>query len=120
MDSTVAKPADQPQRQLSDVRPVMARGDRLISENREYRAGIAGCVDRARRAMGWNIDQLAGHCGVDRDPSQVGRWCRGTERPPFDVLLAIDHYGEELLLELAAFKGARITRRVEFPERRSA
>jgi transcriptional regulator with XRE-family HTH domain len=98
----------------------MATGDRLFQERRDFRAGIGACVDRARRAMGWNIDELAAKCGGDRDVSQVGRWCRGTERPQFDVLLGIEEYGDELLIELAAFRGARILRRVEFPERRRA
>lgn len=120
-NSTVAKHVQATQRPLSEMgRPVMAKADLRMSEIRDFRAGIGACVDRARRAMGWNIDELAAACGGDRDASQVGRWCRGTERPQFDVLLGIEGYGDELLIELASFCGARISRRVEFPERRRA
>lgn len=98
-------------------RPVMAKAELRFPEIREFRSEIGQCVDRARRTLGWNLDEFAQRCGTDRDPRQVARWCAGTERPQFDVLLAIDEYGEELLIELARMRGARISRRVEFVER---
>ncbi len=97
----------------------MAKADLRYAEKREFRSEIGQCVERARFAMGWNLDQLAQACGTDRDPRQVARWCAGTERPQFDVLLAIDGYGEELLIELARMRGARILRRVEFGDRQA-
>jgi len=95
-------------------KPVMAKADLRFAEKREFRAEIGQCVERARHQMGWNLDQLAQACGGDRDPRQVARWCAGSERPQFDVLLAIPFFGEELLIELARMRGARIIRRVEF------
>lgn len=102
------------------MHPRMAKADVRKPETVEFRAAIGACVERARFAMGWNLDQLAHACGGDRDPRQVARWCDGKERPQLDVLLPIPDYGELLILELGRFMGARITTRMEFAERRRA
>lgn len=98
----------------------MAKARLRKAEIDDMRAGIGRCVERARQIVGWNLDELATRC--DRDARQVQRWCKAEERPQFEVLLAIvdEDFGDVLLLELLRLRGARITQRIELPDRRSA
>lgn len=97
----------------------MAKARVRFSDVAAFRVDIGRCVERARLAMGWNLEQFAQACG-DKDARQVQRWCTGQDRPQFDVLLAIHGYADELLIELARMHGARVYTRVEFPDRRTA
>lgn len=127
MSHTVASPSGGAHRVFPEMgRSVMAKAElaRLRkAEIDEIRSGIGRCVTRARQIVGWNLEELTQRCGTDlepRDPRQVQRWCEGRERPQFDVLLAISEsdFGNVLLVELLRFRGARITQRIELPDRR--
>lgn len=84
----------------------MLKADLRKAETDDFRAGIGRAVDEARRAAGWNLDELAHALG--RDPRQVARWISGAERPQFDALLAIPELRGSLIVALA-----RLTSEIE-------
>lgn len=60
---------------------------------------IGGCLDFARRYIGWNLDQLAD--ALKRDSKQVGRWIRGEERTQVDVVLCVPQLHGPFVIALA-------------------
>lgn len=81
-------------------------------EVEEKRLRIGRCLDRARQALGWNLDELADAIsavkGQDFDPRQAGRWLNGVERMQLDVLLAIEPLWPHLLVQLASLSPGEI------------
>lgn len=76
------------------------------AEPDDFMAEIGRCLDVARRANGWNLDQLA--CKLPppekadkRDPRQVQRWIDGKERCQLDVVFAVPALREPFVIALA-------------------
>lgn len=77
-----------------------AKAGLALGDERENRAAIGACIDRARKALDWNLDELADRTKKDR--AQLSRWIAGTERPQFDALMAAgDEFWCELVTRLA-------------------
>lgn len=83
----------------SEMRPKPAKADLRKAENVEFHAVIGACIDRARLAVGWNLNEFAD--AVRRDTRQVKRWIDGVERPQFDALFAVAVLRGPLVIELA-------------------
>lgn len=85
--------------QLVGAHPQMLRVD--IEHNpqklAELRLEIGQSIARAFEAMGIT-QQEAAHLMHYRDQGTVSRWCRGTERPLFDKLFALEGFEEAWLL----------------------
>jgi ribosome-binding protein aMBF1 (putative translation factor) len=93
-------------RVLADVKPVMAKATVRLSEVRNFQAEIGACLNAARNALGWNLDELAHALG--KDARQVRRWISGEERTQVDVCFACDAIRAEFGIRLAALSGAEI------------
>ncbi len=78
---------------LENLSPHMAKAD--LKKVEALRRAVGNAVERARRAIGWTQDQLAGEIAtvLERekfDTGQLAKWESGKERPQFDVLFAIE------------------------------
>ncbi len=76
------------------------------SDSEDFLAEIGGCLDFARRSVGWTLDQLA--CELPppagkekRDPRQVQRWIEGDERCQLDVVFAVECLRGPFVIALA-------------------
>lgn len=96
----------------------MAKADLRFPENVDFRSAIGQCIDRARLALAWNLDELARNLG-DRDPRQVARWISGVERPQFDVLFACEPLRVPLVIQLAGLS-AQVEVTTQITVRRTA
>jgi transcriptional regulator with XRE-family HTH domain len=56
-------------------------------------------MDEVRRDAGLNVDEFADALG--RDSRQVGKWLKGTERPQFETVFAVERFQQPLVLALA-------------------
>jgi hypothetical protein len=65
----------------------MAKADLRIPENARKQADIGGCLDFARRYVGWTLEQLAAE--LDRDPRQIRRWIANEENTQMAVVWAV-------------------------------
>lgn len=74
-------------RVIRETRPRMAKAMLPKGENALYLVHIGGCLDEARRVVGWTVSQLADE--LDRDEKQVARWIRGEERTQVDVVFTV-------------------------------
>lgn len=93
------------QRTFCEERRRPAKAQLTLGDERENRAAIGACIDRARKALDWNLDELADRTKKDR--AQLSRWIAGTERPQFDALMvAGDDFWCELLVRLAKLSPA--------------
>jgi DNA-binding transcriptional regulator YiaG len=101
---------------LDDARPVMAKASIKHLDERDYRAEIGAALARMRMLVGMTGDQMARE--IVRDPAQVSRWERGTERPQFDAYLAVERLRFPLLIALAGLLDAEV--RTEITARRTA
>jgi ribosome-binding protein aMBF1 (putative translation factor) len=99
MAVTIANPNGASHRVIGEKRPAMLKADLPKREKRDMWAEIGGCLDVARRDLGWTVDQLAGH--LERDSKQVGRWLRGEERPQVDAVFNVPMLREPFVIALA-------------------
>lgn len=74
-------------RVIGEKRPVMAKAVLPKGESADAMREIGGCLDEARREVGWTVDQLAAE--LQRDSKQVARWMRGEERTQVDTVFAV-------------------------------
>ena len=77
----------------------MLRADLPKGEKRQLWPEIGGCLDAARRAAGWTVDQLAGE--LQRDSKQVARWIRGEERTQVDAVFQVEALRQPFVIALA-------------------
>jgi ribosome-binding protein aMBF1 (putative translation factor) len=101
---------------LDDPRPSMAKASIKNLDERDYRAEIGAALARMRMLCGLTGDQLASEIG--KEPAQVSRWERGTERPQFDAYVAVERFRFPLLVALAGVLDAEV--RTEISARRTA
>lgn len=83
----------------SPVPPVRMAKAELKSAQRPLLEDLGQCLDCARRAVGWTVDQLAAELG--RDSKQVARWMRGEERTQVDVVFAVPQLRGPFVIALA-------------------
>lgn len=86
-------------RVIGEMRPEMAKATLPKGENVNFLAELGGCLDAARRDVGWTVDQLAGE--LQRDSKQVARWIRGEERTQVDVVFAVEPLRSPFVIALA-------------------
>lgn len=71
---------------------------------------LAGkCVERAREALGWNLDEFTARLpkpasGRDRDQRQVRRWETGEDPQPIHLFMQLPDFWVELLWQYAHAK----------------
>ncbi len=80
-----------------DRKPIKA--DLRKPESEDALKELGECLDFARRAVGWNLEQLAG--AMDRDPRQVQRWIDGKERVQIDTVFRVPQLRQPLVIALA-------------------
>ena len=92
----VAAPAP---RVIPDVRPRMAKADLRKADSADSLRELGACLDDARAAVKWTLDQLAAELG--RDPRQVRRWIAGDERTQVDVVFGVPALRQPFVIALA-------------------
>jgi hypothetical protein len=109
MAANVAAAAEVSHRVIREKRSRMAKAVLPKGENVEFRSGLrdlGGCLDFARRYVGWNIDQLAD--ALHRDSKQVARWIRGEERTQVDVVLGVRQLHGPFVIALAQLRSDEV------------
>lgn len=124
MPSTLAPSAVVAHRQRAEIpAPRMAKANLQKLETAGYREAVGRCMSRARKALGWSLQELANAIEREtrdtRDISQLGRWESGKERLQTDVLMSVPEFGAQFVIALAALpKNVEIV--TEIRVRRSA
>lgn len=77
-----------------------------VPEPDEFWREIGDCLDFARRAVGWTIDELAGKLPPPpkkekRDAGQVQRWIQGKEQTQIAVVFAREELRNPFVIALA-------------------
>jgi hypothetical protein len=93
----------------------MAKADLRLSEKVDFQAEIGGCLDYARRFVGWTLDQLAAE--LKRDPRQVARWIRGEERTQVDVVFTCEPLRQPFVVALAVLASCDVETTVRIRRR---
>jgi hypothetical protein len=94
---------------IREKRPRMAKALLPKGENVDIRSALrdlGGCLDFARRYVGWTIDQLAGE--LDRDSKQVARWIRGEERCQVDAVLGVRQLHGPFVIAMAQLRSDEV------------
>jgi hypothetical protein len=94
---------------IGEKRKRMASAILPKRENVDIRSALrdlGGCLDFARRYVGWTIDQLAGE--LDRDSKQVARWIRGEERCQVDAVLEVRQLHGPFVIALAQLRSDEV------------
>lgn len=114
MNGTVASSSSSSLLRRSDLQPPMAKAS--LGEVRESdpdREAIGRCLERARQACGWNLNEFAdrvprgrsratrGAAETGVDPSQARRWERGEDLPPLHRLKKMPAYWRALVVAFA-------------------
>lgn len=117
MPQSVVDPGSARHRVIGEMRPKMLKAIPVKGESVDYLLELGECLDCARHAVGWTVDQLAGELG--RDSKQVARWMRGEERTQVDRVLAVYALRWPFIAALARLCGHQvdetITRRHPLP-----
>jgi hypothetical protein len=93
-------------RVIPEIHPQPAKADLRKPETRAYWAEIGGCLDSARRAAGWNLDELSAE--LKRDPRQVRRWIAGEEQTQIAVVFAVEALRAPFVVALARIAGTGV------------
>lgn len=102
----------------SETRPSVAKAHLRKPETADFRAEIGACLDRARFALGWNLDELA--TALKRDARQVKRWITGDERVQMDAVLSVPELHAEFVIALAgAHDALRVSTTIVIERRRA-
>lgn len=103
----------------------MARMPLRKTESEDSLAEIGECLDAARNALGWTINELAGRLPpppgkVNRDPAQVQRWLEGKERTQVDVVFRVPELQQPFVVEMAKLAKCEIETTVRIRAKRMA
>ena len=109
MPSVAETPSARHRQLLEITSGVMAKAD-LKKLEINLKAAIGGAVEDARKSLGWSQKELASAIdkatgvqpGDERDVAQISRWEKGSERPQFDVLWAVEPLRGPLVIALAS------------------
>ena len=99
MDGSLNGTARARHRVIGEKRPVMVKAVLPSGEKDAKLKQIGGCLDFARRYIGWTVQQLA--AALKRDEKQVARWMRGEERTQVDVVLCVPQLHGPFVIALA-------------------
>lgn len=107
MSSSVAEKVDPRHRLLPKKADQPAKADLRIPTMDDFQAQIGACLDAARLACGWTVDELAGHLpppkkgGDTRGEKQVRAWIKGEERMQLDAVFAVEELRAPFVIALA-------------------
>jgi ribosome-binding protein aMBF1 (putative translation factor) len=93
-------------RVIPEKASAMARADLRKAENDEIQADIGGCLDYARREVGWTLEQLAAELG--RDPRQVRRWIANEETVQTHVVWKAKPLRQPFVIALARLAACQV------------
>jgi hypothetical protein len=98
----------------SDARSGVQPKRRLVRNSDQDREAVGKCLERAYRAMGWDLNEFAQHVPRDEedldtpdapdvgvDPRIVGRWVRGLRPVPIHRFVSMTDFYAKLVLELS-------------------
>jgi hypothetical protein len=93
-------------RVIPEMHPEMLSANLRKPETDGFAREIGRCLDFARRANGWTLDELATKLPAPenaekRDPRQVQRWIDGKERCQLDVVFAVQQLRGPFVIALA-------------------
>lgn len=97
--ASIANKQSQAPRVIPETRPEMLKANLRKPENVDFLAQIGGCLDCARRDVGWTLEQLAAE--LKRDARQVRRWIDGSERCQVDVVFCVECLRGPFVIALA-------------------
>jgi len=109
--STVAeRPASSP-RELSEIRPTMAKAglERVRKPEAgpsDFRPVIGRVLGRALSLVGWSLKEAA--AAIGKDPRQVARWLSGAERAQLDAIFAVEALQQPMVQALGELAGADV------------
>lgn len=83
----------------------MAKAD-LNKVETDWKHRVGRAVERIFKLAGVSAKEAA--AAMDVDVAQVSRWCAGTERPQFDVMLSIDALRPWVVMALAEIGGEAV------------
>jgi ribosome-binding protein aMBF1 (putative translation factor) len=106
MSASVDERAATGHRVIPEMRRAMAKAEVRKPENDEIQADIGGCLDYARREVGWTLDTLAEELG--RDPRQVRRWIANEERTQLDVVFKVRALRQPFVIALARLAACQV------------
>jgi len=69
------------------------------AESDDAMAEIGGCLDDARRAVGWSLKELA--AALNRDERQVQRWIDGKENANIAAIFLVVELRQPIVIALA-------------------
>jgi hypothetical protein len=110
MANTLADRVPARHRVISEMRPEMMRASLRKSENSEVpeenTQDIGGCLDYARRQVGWNLDELS--AALKRDARQVRRWIANEETVQVQTVFKVPALRVPFALALAKLANCEI------------
>lgn len=106
MSRMMAHAIDPRHRVNGEIERRMAKASLPKGEMAESRADIGGCLDYARREVGWTVDRLAQE--LKKDPKQVARWIRNEETVQVHAVFGVPELRQPFVIALAQLAGCRI------------
>jgi ribosome-binding protein aMBF1 (putative translation factor) len=100
MEATVTTRSGNGPRVVPEKRPEMVKAVLRKPDKHVSSAQIGACLEAARHAAGWNLDQLA-HA-LDKDPRQVQRWIDGKEHAQIVAVFNVPELQAPFVIALAA------------------
>lgn len=103
MKASLPHSSSKAQRLLPEKADQMLRADVRKPESDDAMQEIGGCLDFARRAVGWSLKELA--AAVKRDERQVQRWMDGKENTNIAAVFAVAGLRAPFVIALARLAG---------------
>lgn len=77
----------------------MAKASVRFSDPDVLRRELGACIEAVRHESRLTLDEFAHALG--KDPSQVGRWISGEDRPQIETVLAVERFQPLMVVALA-------------------
>lgn len=103
MERKVASAMHPSHRVIGETPTRMLKASLPKGESADSTKEIGECLDFARRAVGWTVDQLARE--LKRDSKQVARWMRGEERTQIDTVFGVEVLRAPFVIALSRLAG---------------
>lgn len=112
-DSSLARRSPEAQRVLPEKSGGQLQAHLRKADSEDLWLELGGCLEFARRSVGWTLDQLAAELppakeGGKRDPRQVRRWEAGEEMTPLAVVFAVEALRKPFVVALAKLAACEI------------